>query len=459
MSITVGASPQRRQHFIEIQNNRVKIPTTLLYDVTTRWNSTLNMMERSVRLREFTKDWLQTYAEFTPLRSPQDEGRQIEYILELLQLVRFWTLWMSKTRGVTIHWVFQVYQDIFDHFEMQISKLERKRMQWNVDIREGLVQAKLKAASYYGKTESPRGLLFGIGTWLNPYCKLTRFREWDLDVSGETEYEKSYKKEFIAYCDLYYTPINNQAPDMSIPQSGRNSWSKHLYSSRHRAVILSEAQAYIETDSEIEPPEPDAEATDPTCEACPAGIFYEANILKWWKVNAGRFPNLARIARDILAVQGGSVGVEWVFSMARNAIPYRLSQLKSSTIRYSMLVKSYKKEELRREPAGHDSEREADKLEEMAAVEDYCYWGDRKEEMIENDNGCISDDDKWHKKDTEWSFVDQDGRQAFGREPKAILPERGLVESQYARSGPPRSQGVDHLGGSKELDPEERIWK
>jgi len=103
MSITVGASPQRRQHFIEIQNNRVKIPTTLLYDVTTRWNSTLNMMERSVRLREFTKDWLQTYAEFTPLWSPQDEGRQIEYILELLQLVRFWTLWMSKTRGVTIH--------------------------------------------------------------------------------------------------------------------------------------------------------------------------------------------------------------------------------------------------------------------------------------------------------------------------------------------------------------------
>ena len=95
----------------------------------------------------------------------------------------------------------------------------------------------------------------------------------------------------------------------------------------------------------------------------------------------------------------------------------------------------------------------------MAAAEDYRYWTDRKEESIENDNGCISYADESHKKDTEWSFVDQDGRQAFGREPKAILPERGLVESQYARSGPPRSQGGDHLGGSKELDPEERIWK
>jgi len=332
-----------------------------------------------------------------------------------------------------------VYQDIFDHLELQISKLEQKRMQWKVHMREGLVKAKLKSASYYGKTESPRGLLFGIGTCLNPYCKLHLFREWDLDASGETEYEKSYKKEFIVYYDLYYAPINNQAPDMSIPRSGLNSRSKHLYSSRHRAVILSEALAYIETDSEIGPPEPDAGATDPTREACPAGIFNEANILESWKVNAGKFANLARMARDILAVQGGSIGVQRVFSMARDVIPYRRSLLKSSTIRSSMLLKSYENEELRRELAGHDSEREVEKLEEMAAREDYRYWADGKEESIENNNGCISDDDESHKKDTEWSSVDQDSRRAFGREPKAILPERGLVESQYARPGPPRN--------------------
>jgi len=254
MSIAVGALPQRYQHFIEIQNNQVTIPTRLLYDVKTQWNPTLHMLERSVQLREFTKDGLQTYAEFTPLRSTPKEWRHIEYILEVLQPIRFWTLWMSKTRGVTIHQVFQVYQDMFDNLEIQISKLEQKRIQWKIDIREGLVKAKFKAPSYYDKTESPRSLLFGIGTCVNPYCKLNLFREWDLDASGATEYEKSYKTEFIAYYDLYYAPINNQAPDMSIPRSGLNSRSKHLYSSRHRVVILSEALAYIETDSEIELP-------------------------------------------------------------------------------------------------------------------------------------------------------------------------------------------------------------
>jgi len=100
------------------------------------------------------------------------------------------------------------------------------------------------------------------------------------------------------------------------------------------------------------------------------------------------------MARDIVALQGGSVGVEWVFSMARDVIPYRCSRLKSGTIRSSMLVKSNENEELRGELAGNDSEQEAEKLEEMAAVEDYRYWPDRKEESIENDNGCISVDDE-----------------------------------------------------------------
>jgi len=124
------------------------------------------------------------------------------------------------------------------------------------------------------------------------------------------------------------------------------------------------------------------------------GLFYEANILEWWMVNAGRFPNLARMARDILALQGGSVGVEWVFSIARDRSPYRRSRRESSTIRSGILVKSYENEELQRELAGHDTEREAGKLDEMAAVEHYRYWTDQKEQSLENDNGRTCNDNE-----------------------------------------------------------------
>ena len=50
------------------------------------------MLERSVRLQEFTKEGLQTYAEFMPLWSPLEKLMQFEYILAVLQLIRFWTL-------------------------------------------------------------------------------------------------------------------------------------------------------------------------------------------------------------------------------------------------------------------------------------------------------------------------------------------------------------------------------
>jgi len=46
---------------------------------------------------------------------------------------------------------------------------------------------------------------------------------------------------------------------------------------------------------------------DITREACPGWIFYETNILECWTVNVGRFPNLARMARDFLTAQGGSL--------------------------------------------------------------------------------------------------------------------------------------------------------
>ena len=147
--------------------------------------------------------------------------------------------------------------------------------------------------------------------------------------------------------------------------------------------------------------------------------------------------------------------------MARNVIPYRRSRLKSSTIRASMLVKSYEHEELRRELANYDDEREAERLEEMATVEDYLFWADRKGQSSEDDSCCISDDDESQKKDIAWSFVDQDGRRAFAREPRPILPVRGSIQSQYAR--PEKSQiqnGTSQLDGSEESgeDYDNGIW-
>jgi len=95
-----------------------------------------------------------------------------------------------------------------------------------------------------------------------------------------------------------------------------------------------------------------------------------------------------------------------------------------------MLVKYYEHQELRRELACNDSKREAKKLEAMVTLDDYHSGADRKDKGTERDSGWISHDEELGKQDTAWSFVNQDATRAYGREPRPILPECGLIESR-----------------------------
>ena len=51
------------------------------------------------------------------------------------------------------------------------------------------------------------------------------------------------------------------------------------------------------------------------------------------------------MARDILAVPIAGVGIEYIFSIARDVIPYRRNRLKGSTIRNILILKRYQENE------------------------------------------------------------------------------------------------------------------
>ena len=66
----------------------------------------------------------------------------------------------------------------------------------------------------------------------------------------------------------------------------------------------------------------------------------KVNPLEYWKQNKGRFPILARMARDYLALQPTSKDVEGSFSKGRRTIPYYRRSQNPETIRNQMLVNS-----------------------------------------------------------------------------------------------------------------------
>ena len=64
-------------------------------------------------------------------------------------------------------------------------------------------------------------------------------------------------------------------------------------------------------------------------------------MLKWWKMNAFEFPLMAQALRDYLPIPSAEVGVERLFSDARNVLGIRRHCLNAETIWWLILLKGY----------------------------------------------------------------------------------------------------------------------
>ena len=67
----------------------------------------------------------------------------------------------------------------------------------------------------------------------------------------------------------------------------------------------------------------------------------DMDILKWWKDNSKLFPNLSKMARELLAIPGTAVPSERVNSEAREKLPYTRNRLGPEKIEATLVLKSY----------------------------------------------------------------------------------------------------------------------
>jgi len=119
LAVLITITPGHQNKFIDCQKAKVRIAVLPIMDVKTGWNSTLELLERAYRSREFTREWLQNpkCTEYRPLFTTQDEWTIVKYVKEVLGPFQYWTLWMSKRHTVSLHHVITVYNDKFDHMD------------------------------------------------------------------------------------------------------------------------------------------------------------------------------------------------------------------------------------------------------------------------------------------------------------------------------------------------------
>lgn len=103
------------------------------------------------------------------------EWRQVDYLLYITEPFYRFTTVLSKTKEITVHHVFGIYNALFEHFEESIARLTPKTIPWKKAMLQALNARMAKLTSYYTKTKEIHGSLYAIGTILAPQHKLHFF--------------------------------------------------------------------------------------------------------------------------------------------------------------------------------------------------------------------------------------------------------------------------------------------
>jgi hypothetical protein len=327
----VKGSPQRLALFKScVERKQLLCKSSLKLDVSTRWNSTYIMLEAAQKYERafdlmIDEDLnLYNYLNEDELGAPtEDDWQKVRHLVKFLRVFYDETIHMSGSTYSTSNLFFETLQNVFhclmDYCESDdylLSSMARKM--------------KVKYDKYWGDFEAINPLLW-VAAVLDPRYKVSVLEFW-LQTNVGMEKAKKVVDQFKSVLDQLYqhyaknvegsegpgghgarSSITNE--DVNVSASSESTGSKNkaalaiyhnFLASKSVALCRSEIEQYC-----MEALEKPSEKFD---------------ILMWWRVNKSKFPVLAEIARDVLAIPLTSVASESAFSTGGRIIdPFRSS--------------------------------------------------------------------------------------------------------------------------------------
>ncbi len=162
---------------------------------------------------------------------------------------------------------------------------------------------------------------------LDPRLNVSYYLEDNNPASSEQV--ESAKVEVLHYFEKFYKPVSTENEEI------------------HYNIVTSAAQQVADIDCiykkrKLTPLFGNCEVTS-YCALSPMDA--DIDILKWWKENSKLFPNLSKMAKEILSIPGTSVPSERVNSEARELLlPYTRNRLGPEKIEATPVLKSYMRE-------------------------------------------------------------------------------------------------------------------
>ncbi|XP_021743212.1 zinc finger BED domain-containing protein RICESLEEPER 2-like [Chenopodium quinoa] len=308
----IKQSPASLQRFKKcVVDEKINTKKGLCLDVPTRWNSTYLMLSAAIELedafeRYYEEDphYLLDLSERDGKGSPDaDDWNNVRRFSEFLQAFYDLTMHISGSLYVT--------SNLFFHELVSVSILLNDLVSSDdPDMCLMACRMKDKYEKYWGDQEKINLLIF-IAVVLDPRYKLD-YVEWMINEIYNSivasKLVKNVKEAMNAlyedYCVSSYGDGNKvetaSSSDDKIPMSPKHKKIEVLKNKYKKHKCERDGDTKIELDKYLE--EDTAEDVD------------DFDILSWWKFNSSRFPTVAKIARDVLAVPVSTVASESALS-------------------------------------------------------------------------------------------------------------------------------------------------
>ncbi|PRQ25453.1 putative HAT dimerization domain, ribonuclease H-like domain, hAT-like transposase, RNase-H [Rosa chinensis] len=179
--------------------------------------------------------------------------------------------------------------------------------------------------------------LFLVALVLDPRYKLLNVERVCTMIlcfeAGEVKRISNVVKELVVALTYLYATSNGCSSSQksksasSAVSRGSSSRYSHKKVSGKVADMLADWDKILEDgDAVVVGNEVDRYLLDPI-EKPPKGEKFEFNLLAWWRLNGSKYPNLAAVAKDVLAVQVSTVASESSFNTAKRVIDPHWSSL------------------------------------------------------------------------------------------------------------------------------------
>jgi len=172
-------------------------------DVQTGWDLTLELLEHSYRLREFTYQWLKipNYRDYKLPFTKRNKWTIVNYVREGLWQFQYRTLCMLKWHTPAVPHVITVYNNMFAHMVGVMPAFTKEKTKCKEDFYFAVKFAWQKLSKYYTEVTTKTGMLLISAQIHDSFQKLGSLRKWhqgiDWNPGEETFYTTQYQEAYL----------------------------------------------------------------------------------------------------------------------------------------------------------------------------------------------------------------------------------------------------------------------